>query len=297
MNVRETIEEIRKNIKNINFESAHGSGNSDRPYIAKNLISLRDAINSISNIPFIQNQINALKSTPLFENYKDEDLFTFSQNKLIAENVDVLKIGLTFLLNYYYASNKFSDDVIHIKLPEVNSFEDLNKLSNDLKRAIELPVNESNTGGRVNIETAESGSIWLVVSLGSIAAVNLVAGICWAAAVIKKKNAEAKIFEAHAKTLDLKNEAIELLVNAQKAQLENILSAEAEAVASKHFDHSDPETINRLKLSISTIANLIERGTKILPNAEKDEIKNLFPDYTNLNLISSSIKQLKEENN
>lgn len=159
-----------------------------------------------------------------------------------------------------------------------------------------MPINDSNTGGHVNILTAESGSIWLIVSLGAFTAVNLIAGICWAAAVIRKKNAEAKMFEAHAKTLELKNDALESLVDAQKQQLANMLTAESEAILSKFYDHKDPETLNRLKLSVSTVADLIDRGAKILPQSENDKIKSAFPDYNNLSLISSSIKQLKEGN-
>jgi DNA-binding TFAR19-related protein (PDSD5 family) len=297
MNIKETLEKVKKNVVNLNFNSIYGSGNTDKPYSGKNLISLKDAVKHLSDIPFLENQVKILNNSKLFDNYRDEDIFTSNDNTLIQNCVTELRIGLNFLLNYYYSSNINinTDDVINIKFPEIENFEDLSRLSNELKRAIEIPINESNTGGKVNIITAENGSIWLVVSLGVFSAVNLIAGICWAAAVIRKKNAEAKMFEAHAKTLDLKNSSLETLVEAQKEQVNNILNAEAEAILSKYYDHKDPETLNRLKLSVSTIADLIDRGVKILPNSESENVKNIFPDYNNLNLITSSIKQLKGE--
>jgi gamma-glutamyl phosphate reductase len=104
--------------------------------------------------------------------------------------------------------------------------------------------------------------------------------------------AEAKVFEQHAKTLELKNDALDTLVEAQKKQISNILANEAEAIANNHFDHKEPETIERLKLSISTISDLIEKGAKIIPSSSDSDTTKLFPDYNSLSLIESSIKQL-----
>lgn len=295
MNVKEILSKINNSIKYIDFNASYNSGNTEKPYTAKNLTQLKDVVNELSDVDFIKDQIQALKATKLFENYKDEDIFTSSDHLKIQSIVNELKIGLKFLINYYYSTNNYTDEVIHIKFPEIENFDDLSKTSNELKRAIEIPINESNTSGNVAILTAEKGSIWLIVSLGVASAVNLVAAICWSAAVIRRKNAEAKIFEAHAKTLELKNDALDILVKAQKEQISNILTAESEAILSKYYDHNDPETLARLKLSVTTVADLIDRGAKILPNSEKDDIKKLFPDYNNLNLISSTIKQLTGE--
>ena len=110
--------------------------------------------------------------------------------------------------------------------------------------------------------------------------------------MIKKKRAEAKIFEQHTRTLELKNDAISLFLDAQKTQLNNILDAEANAIADKNYNHNDPETIERLKLSINTVSDLMDKGVKILPVNEDQEIQKQFPDYSKLNLIESSIKQI-----
>ena len=75
------------------------------------------------------------------------------------------------------------------------------------------------------------------------------------------------------------------------------MHAEAEAIALKHYDIKDPETIARLKLSLETTADLIDRGAKILPNSKDEDIKKSFPDYNKLALIESSIKQIGTGNN
>ncbi|WP_075351019.1 hypothetical protein [Algoriphagus marinus] len=293
MNIKETLDKIERNLSKLNYTSSYVSTqNSDLNYTAKNLITLKDAVNELSDIDFIGQQIGTLKSSALFKNYRDEDAFNSLENGKINRMVEELKIGLTFLLKYYNSAIIGKDNVIEIKLPDTNSFDELSKVSIDLKKAIEFPILDSNTGGNVEILTAENGSIWIIVSVGTFAAVNLVASICWAAAVIRKKMAEASILEAHVKTLDLKNEVLTALVDAQKRQLQNIIQGEAEAIASKHYDIKDPETIARLKLSLETTADLIDRGAKILPNSREEEIKKAFPDYSKLALIESSIKQI-----
>ena len=297
MSIKETIEKIKRNIKFLDFSSSYDSGNSATPYTAKNLVQLKDAINDLEDIEFLKPQIKKLKENKLFANYKDWDMFTSSDDSIIKSIVGELKIGLRFLLNYYYTTNTFSDTVIQIKIPDIVSFDDLSRISNDLKRAIEITINDSNTEGHVEILTAESGSIWIIISVATISAVNLIAGICWSAAVIRRKNAEAKMIETNIKTLELKNDVITTLVEAQKTQWNNILTAEAEAIIAKHYNHNDPETVSRLKLSLTTVADLIDRGAKILPNTENEDVTKLFPDYNNLNLIASSIKQLKDGQN
>ena len=94
----------------------------------------------------------------------------------------------------------------------------------------------------------------------------------------------------------MKNDSLETLVNAQKAQIKNIINAEAEEISNKFYKLNDPEVIERLKLSLNTINDLIDRGTQILPYSDKSEAIKSFPDYSNLNLIESTMKKLQSEN-
>ena len=50
--------------------------------------------------------------------------------------------------------------------------------------------------------------------------------------------------------------------------------------------------LQRLKLSISTVSDLIDRGAKILPTSNSEEVKKLFPDFDKLSLIQSAIKKI-----
>ena len=294
MNIKEYKQEIIDNFQQVSFYSSYASGDDpDKPYRASNLKILREAIRNLENIELIEPEIAVLKKTSLFSNNKDEDFFTGVEKNKIESNVQRINIGLDFLLKYE-SRYQLVDEGLDIKLPEIQNFDDLSKLATDLKKAIELPVLDIGDGSYIKIEGAESGSIWLKVAIGTFSAVNLIAGICWAAAVIRKKKAEAKIFEEHARTLELKNEALDAIVGAQKIQLKNIIDSEAKAILENHYNSNDPEVLARLKLSLSTLSDLIDRGTQILPASDNKDVIKMFPDYSNLNLIESKTKKLNE---
>jgi len=272
-------------------------GNQNFDYQVSSLNTLRHSINMVADVPHVNQEITDLKKSWLFQTTENEQKITSAQNHEVDTTIKSLRIKLETFKEIAETAKIFNaTDTILIRIPEIHTFDNLQKYANDFKKAIEIPINDQNNGGNVTILSAEEGSIIFYISLGAIGAVKLIAGICWAAAVIKKKRSEADIFEQHAKTLELKNDALSAIIAAQKTQLKNILNAEAEAIANKEYNHNAPETIERLKLSISTVAELIDKGVQILPLSKDDDIQKSFPDYKKLNLIESSIKQIATNN-
>jgi hypothetical protein len=296
MNFIEYHQTIINTLSGLELSSEYIQGNQDFSYQVSNLDSLRRSINNIEDIPFIENEINILKTSWLFQSVGDSMKITSSQKLQAETELTNLKLKLVTFRQIAEASKIFKgEDILLIRIPEVNSFDNLQKYASDFKKAIEIPVLDKGDGN-VTIVSADEGSVILYVSLGAVTALKLVAGICWAAAVIRKKRAEASIFEQHAKTLKLKNEALTSIIEAQQEQLKNILHSEAEAIANKEYNLNDHETIERLKLSISTVSELIDRGVKILPISSDNELRKSFPDYKKLDLIESTIKQIAHAN-
>lgn len=293
MNFIEYHETITKALPNLKLSKSYISGGQDFTYQANGLNELKRSIDLVQDIPYIGNEIEILKNSWLFQSIGDSQKITSSQSLEVENEIKALRTKLETFKEIAETSKMFSGaDTILIRIPEITSFDNLQKYAGEFKRAIEIPVLDDSIGGNVTILSADEGSIIFYVSLGSIAAVKLIAGICWAAAVIKKKRAEAKLFEQHAKTLELKNDALSIFVEAQNTQMKNILDAEAVAIANKEYNHNDPETIERLKLSIATVAELLDKGVQILPISKDDDIQKSFPDYKNLNIIESAIKQI-----
>lgn len=295
MNITEHYSEIIEGLENLKYKSEYVTNAGDNPYKVQNLNLLRQITLTLENVPFINEEITAIRNSWLFQFTGDSMLINSTNNSSLSNIVAVVRLKLSVLKDIVDDAGFIGkEDVLFIKLPELSSFDELSKASTDLKKVIEIPIIDDSVNGHVKIIAAEKGSIILYAALGTITAVQLVAGICWSAMLIKKKNAEANIFAAHAKTLDLKNEMLQTLIDAQKQQIKNVLQSEAEAIALKFYSHNDPETIERLKLSISTASDLIEKGAKILPMGKNEEIQKAFPNYNATNLIESTIKQLKE---
>jgi len=296
MNFIEYHEFISKALPLLKLETKYIGTNPDLQYDASGLINLRRGISQIEDIPYIESDIAILKRSWLYQSSSDVQKIS-STETFIAETIKKLHIKLSTFKEIAEKSGIFNNaESIIIRIPEIKSFDNLQKYANDFKKAIEIPITDKSIDGKVSILGADEGSIIFYISVGTIAAVKLIAGICWSAGVIRKKKAEAKIFEEHAKTLELKNDALSTFVEAQKIQLKNILDSEANAIANKAYSHNEPETIERLKLSISTVAELIDKGVQILPISKDAEIQKSFPNYKNLNLIESSIKQIMSDN-
>lgn len=294
MNNREVYNLGKKYFENLSLKYDYQSG-TDKPYKLSGLNNLRNVIQEFEQIPFLKDGIDELKKSFLFTQTGNTLSVSSSDHSLISNYISNLRIGLTFLFNQIESNSLIDiDNSIAIKLPPLKTFTDLSKVANDFKKAIEIPILDSKIKSEFQIITAEPGSIWIMVALGTAVAVKLIGAITWSAAVLKKKNAEARIFEAHAKTLELKNEQIQLFINAQKTQLNNLLANEAEAIATNHYTAQEPEAIERLKLSITTVADLIEKGSKILSNSSSDSIKKLFPEYDKLSIIETAIKKISE---
>lgn len=294
MNLFEFYPTLINSLEKLTLKSERFGSFPDRPNYVSGLLSLRSVIYSLDSIPILQKELQEIYSTWLFDDASDTKFISNDNNQSLITLISLLKLKILTVTEIIESSDYFGkDNLLYIKLPELNNFEDLSKTSSDLKRAIELPVIDPSINGEVKILAGDQGSVILYVSIGTVLAVKLVAALCWSSYVLKRKKAECRIFEAHAKTLELKNESLQILIDAQSQQMKNLLSSEAEAIALKHYSHNEPETVERLKLSITSIADLVERGAKILPMNTNEDIQKLFPD-SNQTLIESSIKQIAE---
>lgn len=294
MNFIEYHDTISSNISSLNLVSRYLIDEKSFSYEVDNLTTLRKAIISVAEFPFVSAEVEAITNTWLFESSGNKKKLTSTDYTALNGLLNRLRIKLEVIQEIAESSKIFGkDNSILIRIPEIQSFDSLSKYANDFKKSIELPILDKRIGGEANLLSADEGSIIFYVSVGTLSAIKLVGAICWAAGVIRRKRAEAKIFEEHAKTLELKNDALTSLIDAQKVQLKHVLASEAEAIATGYYDHSEPETIERLKLSISTISDLINSGVQIIPTSKNEGIMKSFPDYNKMDLIESTIKQIK----
>lgn len=121
--------------------------------------------------------------------------------------------------------------------------------------------------------------------------------MAWAAVVIHKKKLEADIIAQYARGLEIKNNGLENLLEAQQTAIAFQLESEATALNDEYFlgSATDPERIQRLQYAIKEFSKLIDRGAEVHPALSAPEsVKNLFPSMINPMAIESRIPRITD---
>lgn len=266
----------------------------DSPYHFTHLKSFRKAVLRLEEVNLFTDTVNDIKQNPVFSNDADQLNLEFSKGNALQTKSKELATKFDGVVEVIEKSETDTpENSILIQTDSISDFDSLIHFANDLKKSISVPVLDNVPDSKVTIDKLESGSIIMIIALGSPLAVGLIGQIVWSAAVIRKKKAEAKMFEEHAKTLNLKNESLETLLEAQKEALKLMLQTEAESVYGSVENEIHNEKIVRIRHSIEVISKMIDNGVKVLPTVNNPEdVQNLFPDYSKLNLIESKTKQI-----
>lgn len=292
-----SLKEITRRLQNIypllNWISESTTVNNTTYYNISSLNTLRNVLLDLESMGIFENLVSKLTSSVIFTTGNDSLRIQSTENSAINSDMRLLKTLIeNFLEVLHQTVPQENIDSINIKLPPVNDFDDISKVTREIHLAITQVIYEPEIGGQTKIESVENGSIWFNVLVGS-AAVSIIASMVWSAAVIYKKIMEGKLLSEQVRGLKVKNESLEDILKAQKLETELVLQAEAEFVYSKHFKDNTPENIQKIKNSISTFADLISRGAEIKPALmAPEEVSNLFPDATKLISLESKIKKL-----
>jgi hypothetical protein len=264
----------------------------------KNLNDFRTAVDELEKLNLFYEQISTLKESFLFKKSEDSMFVELTAWREIQSSISSLKYLAQKLIDTLDIKLDEDENTVAIKLTPIKDFDDLIVISNELKKAISIPISEEGINGKVTIQAVDNSSIWFYVALGTPAALTLVAGLAWAATVIYKKLQEGYAFNEYVKNLQLKNEQTEAFIEAQKQQVQLLIAEQAKLIEKKHFTKSDSERLERLKLSITTMSELIDKGFEIHPSLMTPEsVKNLFPDFKTIHFPSFETKQISSGSN
>jgi len=260
------------------------------------LNDIRNVLNDTESLNLFNAITTTLKSSAMFTTSSDTMNIQVGEGQDINSQLTLLKTLIENFLNVLLKTVPEENlNSINIKLPEINDFDELSKVSREIHLALTQVILNDEIKGQTKIVSVENGSIWLNVFVGATA-VTVVASLAWSASVIYKKIQEGRLLEQQVKSLKVKNESLEDVLKAQKAETEMMIQAEAEHISSEHFKENVPENIERIKKSIATFADLIGKGAEIHPALIAPEnVSNLFPDPTKLINIESKIKKIANQ--
>lgn len=262
------------------------------------LNDIRTVINDIKSLNLFDGIVESLSKSVIFTTAKDQMIIQMQEGREIVANLTLLKTLSTNFLNVLLTTVPEEDiNSINIKLPPVNDFDELSKVSREIHLGLTQVIYNEDINGQTKIVSVENGSIWFNVFVGA-SAVTVIASLVWASAVIYKKILEGKLLVEQVRGLKVKNDSLEDILKAQKAETDLMIHAEAVNISSEHFNKNIPENIERIKNSITTFADLIGKGAEIHPALVAPEnVSNLFPDPTKLIGLESKIKKLANTGN
>lgn len=275
------------------WESQSHTSTGNQLYVINNLNELRSIINELKSLNLFNDVTLILFNSAIFTTANDNLRVQPGENLTITSSLSLLRSLIENFLNVLISTvPEESVDSINIKLPPINDFDELSKVSREIHIALTQVILNDDVKGQTKIVSVENGSIWLNVLVGTTA-VGVIASLVWSAAVIYKKILEGKLLEEQIKGLKVKNESLEDILKAQKNSTSIMIEAEAEHISSEHFKENAPENIEKLKNSISIFAELIAKGAEVHPALVAPEnVSNLFPNPTQMIGLESKIKKL-----
>ena len=263
-----------------------------------NLTRFKFLLDVLSHSDFFNNEVEFLKRSALYQSTTNE-LFVKH-----GDNPEEIWDAANFIENAVVALNHVMPrllpeepaESVYVRFPDAESVQVITADLQAIEKAAMQIIAYPEVAGSFKITHWESGSLWIHVAVGSITAVTILAGAAWSAAVVAKKWMEFRIFFEHAKGLSIKNDSLSDLEEAQKKLLDQLVSQEAQALADKHFDtKSHPETVERVRYTITIFSELIRRGGEVAPALNAPEtVENLFPKYRDLLTTQSQIKQIED---
>jgi len=295
MRLRRIKKTLEENIVHLNYKREYLSGNHPG-FLYTDIANLKLAIERVKNHGLYVSLISEIESSVIFSTSQDEIILTDAkEDTRLKKGLDVVRSGcnaLLMILTELY-QEKEEDSTIYVQLPKIKDLEDLSKKSKVLHNAISQTILDPSIKGTIKVRSYDVGSLWIILTVGSVMAVKLIGGLVWAAAVIRKKKMEFKTFEQHVKRLKIKTESMADLKDAQKKQLEESLEAEADNLVAQFYKNGNTEKTERVKYSIKLISDLMDKGVEIHPalSASK-EVGKMFPDFSNIRLIESRIQEL-----
>lgn len=289
-------ESLRKVIGDFNFTVEIVAQTTNENLLIRTisgLTGIRKSLRKLEELNLFQLQTELLRQTLIFQTTADTVNIQGAEGARIAGKLEEIKSMIITTLEVLIPNVPEEDpNSVNIKLPPLNDFNDLSKISRDLHLAITQVIYAPEVSGESKILSVENGSIWVNVFVGA-SALSVLASLFWSGAVVYKKIQEGKILKEALRSLKTKNDSRDEILLAMKEEILIMVEAEAMYLQREHSLSGEAENIERIKNSIFLMAELIGKGAEIHPSLMAPEsVSNLFPEISRLPSIESRIKKL-----
>lgn len=285
--------------KEISFIELKATARNSNPktHQLTNADSLRNAINELDELGMFEEIIGILKKQSFYSHTTDSIVIPDPEYRILLQKIPELKRvaeGISTAITQTIDEN--DENVISIKIPKPQNFEDLKITSDKLHKIFSQTLSADELKGGIRIKNFDTGSYWVDIIASSKEIVAVIGGLAWSGVIVYKKLQEGRILQQKARELKISNDAIEEIVDKTKEKTNEIADMEANHLYKMFFKGKNNEQVERIKLALKELADLYSKGAEIHPslNAENKVIES-FPDFDRLESILTKIKKIEEK--
>jgi hypothetical protein len=268
--------------------------------LISNLHGFKKFLASVDNIPALASQVSFLKNSWAYATQQNQLQFPntdASYHTIVHAASDLIRSARVLKETLHHVGLSETEECISVKLSNDSGLRNVSDTLTSLNKAIAQVIAESPISGEVVVRGWEIGSLWIVLYLGTIAAVKLVADLVRAALIVRQEKLKGDWIEQQISGYQIKNDLVDNLASAVNAHLKHLVESESRAIEDKTFDTHDNERQERLKESIRILADLTYKGIQIYPSLDAPpEIREIFPDPNAFGTVLSTIQQLENSN-
>ena len=174
-------------------------------YQFQNIIEFKELAGYLKVIPQFVAIVEALEQSELYATAQNTLTTNNRKGSEIAKLANSLYTGaVTLLAMLRVAIPEEQPESVAIKLPDTNNLREIGEILVTIDRTLTQVIVDPRIQGEVRVETWEPGTLWILIWLKSLTAVNLVGRLARSAALFAQEIARWKVINSHVKTLDIK---------------------------------------------------------------------------------------------
>lgn len=284
--------DIKRNIKIAQEKFKYSNDTYGGVHRIKGIQNLKTALIEMQKSGFYIEETSVLMDN-ILSSRTDYLLFNAEQINPALRELEIIQKTIDTLFDWAnnYIPDEEDESTINIKLPTLHKVDDLIKASTIINKALSQSISE--IGGEIKIKHLDYGSSWIIISAGTAIGASLVVAIANVAFSITQKYYGVKMMQQQYERYKLGTDALKSMKEINEKIIATDIRVLAENVEKDFYPESDNERIERLRVSISEMAKLIELGGEVHPSliaASNNEIKS--PDYKSLLGVLKSVGEL-----
>jgi len=233
--------------------------------VAPGKANLLMALQILSRVPPLAKILKPVTDSSVFSLPGDEMIFETVSAQDFSTALRTLASSATiFAEALAVALAPVDDQMIAFRLPQTESLKDVEKTTNDLEQCLQQAVVHPSIDGLVRFVGVESGSAWLLISLGTAAAALVIRVIAYASATIAQERVRHAQAAAYIRALGLTTELIAAAKDKAKVAMDQLISEKAAEINAAHYAGA-PEQQGRLINVLEKLSDLFFKGAVIEP--------------------------------